>query len=125
MSRGSWAEPEHRADQQQRGSVVGGALGVAGGQGAELFEPVEAPLDDVALLVPVAVELRRSSTGRTELQPVRPLVALLRDRVGDAATAQRPAGGGMGVGPYGEEGIGKSERPPGAATVHPDIVEQG
>ena len=36
--------------------VVGGSFGVPDGQVAELFEPIEAALDDVALLVKFSVE---------------------------------------------------------------------
>src|SRR3712207_1054809 len=88
-------------------------------------EPVEAALHDVALLVPVAVELRWSPAGRPPGAPVRPLVALLRNRVGDAAAAQRPAGGGMGVGLVRDQVIGARARPPGADAGHPDGIQQG
>ena len=40
--------------------VVGGAFGVAGGQVAPVFDPVEAAFDDVALLVGLRVEVRWS-----------------------------------------------------------------
>ncbi len=90
-----------------------------------MLVPVDAALDGVPLLVPVAVEGRRPSTGRAELQPVRPLVALLRDRVGYAAAAPRSAGGGVGVGLVGDQVIGTLARPPRADAGHPDAVEQG
>jgi hypothetical protein len=50
------AEPEGDGGDDDFGSVVGASLGVAGGEAAELFEAVEAPLYDVAVLVDVGVE---------------------------------------------------------------------
>jgi hypothetical protein len=43
-----FAQPENDGGDDQDGPVVGGSLGVAGGQGAELLEPREAAFDDVA-----------------------------------------------------------------------------
>jgi len=40
-----------------------GAFGVTGRQRAPLLEPVEEPLDDVAVLVPLLVERRRPAAG--------------------------------------------------------------
>ncbi|WP_326958611.1 hypothetical protein [Amycolatopsis sp. NBC_01286] len=42
------------------GLVVGSAFGVADRQVTELFEPVEAAFDDVAVLVDLGIEGRRS-----------------------------------------------------------------
>jgi hypothetical protein len=39
------AEPEHGCGDEDSGAVIGGSLGVARGEIAELFEPVEAALD--------------------------------------------------------------------------------
>jgi hypothetical protein len=43
-----FAQLENDGGDDQDGPVVGGSLGVAGGQGAELLEPREAAFDDVA-----------------------------------------------------------------------------
>jgi hypothetical protein len=51
-----FAEPEDDCGEDEGGPVVGGAFGVAGGQGAELLESGEAAFNDVASGVDVLVE---------------------------------------------------------------------
>lgn len=55
MSCRSW-EPHHEGADDDEGAVVVGAFGVAGGDGSELFEPVEAAFDLVALGVEGGIE---------------------------------------------------------------------
>jgi hypothetical protein len=54
--------------------VAGGQLVETGGHGPELLEPAEAALDDVAGLVLLGVECRRSSAGRSTTPSARDLV---------------------------------------------------
>jgi len=66
---------EDDAGEDDLGAVVGGSFGEPGGQAAELFEPVEASLDDVAELVEAGVEGRGRRPGSKAggLPPALPL----------------------------------------------------
>jgi hypothetical protein len=67
------------------------SLSVRIGQTAPLLEPVDAPLDRVALLVRLGVEGRRATAGATSPQTVTDLVGRLRNDCADPALAQLPA----------------------------------
>lgn len=56
------SEPEHDRGDDQFGLVVSRPFGITRGQVPELFEPIEAAFDHVALLVQLGVEHRRPST---------------------------------------------------------------
>ena len=58
--------------------VAGDAFGIAGGQATELFEPVEAPLDDIAVLVGDRVEDGWSAAGCAAVLAPGNLVGSLR-----------------------------------------------
>src|SRR5688572_29792397 len=121
---GIFAEPEDDGGDDQDGAVVGGAFGVAGGQGAELLEPGEAALDDVAAGIDLPVEGRWAAAGRAlGLAPVG-LVGAFGAGEGDAAGAQRGPGGGVGVGPVGDHPVRASARSAGAGAGDRDLVEQ-
>src|SRR5215204_3353682 len=65
--RGPTLEPEQDRGQREHPQVVGGPLLVAGGDPAPLLEPVDQPLDHVALPVGLPIE-----------GPIRDLVGLRR-----------------------------------------------
>ena len=83
-------------------------LVVAGGDATPLLEPVERPLDDVALLVVLGVVADRAAAAGAALGAVAGLVGGLGDDRGDASSAQMgpvaaggvrlvpPQGGGAG-----------------------------
>ena len=57
------SEPEDDGGDDEFGSPVGEAFGVAGGEVAELLEPGEASLDHVAVAVDVGIEVGWAATG--------------------------------------------------------------
>ena len=91
------AQPALARDGEGDGCLVGlGGLVVAGGDAAPLLEAVEAPLDDVAPLVDLLVEGRRTSAPTAASEPVVNLVGPLRDGVPDVPSPQ-PAAYGFGA----------------------------
>src|SRR3954453_8177843 len=94
---GIFAEPQDDGGDDQGGAEVGGSFGVAGGQGAELLEPSEAALNDVAPGVDGLIEPGWPATGGA-LGLAGDLIGALGTGEGDASVAQRAAGGGVGVG---------------------------
>lgn len=97
------AQPQHDRREDQLGPAAGCPLGVAGGQPAEPLEPVEAPLDHVAVGVTLRVERRRSPTTGAFRRAAGDLVGLLRAGEPDPAPAQRGPGAGVGVGIVGQD----------------------
>jgi len=84
---------------QDEGSAVDeDVVIVAGGQCPPLPDVGEGAFDDVTVLVGLGVEGDRSPAGGATPGPVGDLVGPLRDHGGDAASAQRVAGGSGAVG---------------------------
>lgn len=74
----------------QCGLVSDGELVCPQGQAGPLFEPVDASLDRVALLVCLSVEGRRAAAGVTSPQTVTNLIGRLRNDGTDPSPAQLP-----------------------------------
>jgi hypothetical protein len=83
-----FAEPEDECREVESGPVAGGECVEAGGDGAELLEPVEAAFYDVAGLVELAVEGRRPAAGPAAPYAVGLLAGPFRDHRPDAPAAQ-------------------------------------
>src|SRR6266567_2143573 len=88
---------DHQACQENTTEVGGGVLVVAGGDSAPLFEPAEAALNGVAVLVDLAVERGRPPTRRSLGLAAFDLIATFGDRVGDLLGPQVRSGAGMGI----------------------------
>lgn len=86
-----FAEPENECCEVESGPVAGREFVEAGRDGPELFEPIEAAFDDVADLVEVTIEGRRSAAGPAAPHPVGPLISPFRDHRPDAPAPQRLA----------------------------------
>ena len=104
--------------------VVGGAFGVAGRQVAELFEPVEAAFDDVALFVAFSVEC-----GRPPREPFAARCAIWSSRSGQTMRMRRRrphrfSGGGVGVGLVQDHRLGAASWPARPFPLDTDPVEQ-
>ncbi|OII68634.1 hypothetical protein BJP39_20650 [Streptomyces sp. CC77] len=69
----------------ERGLVGDGELVRSHGQTTPLLEPVDAPLDGIALLVCLSVEAGRATTGATSPQTVTDLVGRLRNHGTDTS----------------------------------------
>lgn len=95
----------------------------ADGDGAEVLEPVDAALDDVAALVGLCIEVRRSAASAPTSQAMTPRVTPLRADAADAALLQRPARGGRAVGPVHPQHRGPLARTPSTQARHPDRIE--
>jgi hypothetical protein len=85
VSPGSCSAPEDQTGEEYSAAVVAGGLVVAGGDRSPLLEPVEATLDDVALLVELGVEGVR--TAGSASATTRELVVALGDSGLDPASA--------------------------------------
>src|SRR5690606_26425588 len=118
------AEPEDDRGEREFGAVVGGSFGVAGGQGTELLEPVEAPFHDVTTLVDLRVEHRWAPAAMALTEPVGGVVLLLRAGERDATAAQGPAGGGAGVGLVRQDPVRTLPGPAGPVALDADLVQQ-
>ena len=68
-------EPDQGADDDDEGFVELGSFGVAGGEGGVLLEPVQAPLNEVALAVQLSVNVRWPPPDRPASGPVVALIA--------------------------------------------------
>lgn len=118
------SEPEGDGGDDDFGSVVGGSFGVAGGEASELFEPVEAAFDDVALLVGVFVEGGWAAAGGASGSSAGDLVGAFRAREADPAVPERSSGGGMGVGLVRDHSPGPFPWPATPRRTDADLVQQ-
>ncbi len=73
-----FAEPENRGCHEEFSQPVDGSFGVAGREVAELLEPAEAALDDVAARVLLGVELWWAATAGAFREAAGAVVGLLR-----------------------------------------------
>jgi hypothetical protein len=103
---------------------MSGSLGVAGGQAAELLEPVEATLDDVAVGVEPGVEQWWSPAAAAFGGAAGDLVRALRGGERDPAPAQHGPGRGMGVGLVGQDPIRALAGSAGSVAADRDLIEQ-
>jgi hypothetical protein len=78
MFLGSCTEPDHESCEGDGSEVHGGALFVAGSNGAEALEPVDGMLDSVAFLVALTVECGGPSAMGASALPVPELVEATR-----------------------------------------------
>ena len=118
MSRRSWdgvAEPDPDRGDVDGSAVDEVALVVAGGDGPVLAEPVEGPLDGVALLVGHGVEGGRAAAPAAAPEAVADLVGGLGDGGLDAASPQVGADRPAGVGLVGQDPAGPGPGPSRAA----------
>jgi hypothetical protein len=102
------------------GFVADGEFVVPGGDGAVAFEPVDAALDGVALLVDLPVEGGWSAALGAQLAAVGVLVGLARDGRPDPAPAQVTAVGLAGVGPVGQDPVRTGACPATCGAGNPD-----
>src|SRR5215216_2782837 len=106
-------DPEDYHRNQPEGAVAGGALVVAGGQGAELLAAVDQPLDAVAQPVHGAVEGASPALGS---QP--------GDGIADAAPAAVGAPRAPGVAPVAHHARGAHPRPATAGAADRALLQQ-
>src|SRR5919199_239868 len=106
-------DPEHNHRNQPEGAVAGGALVVAGGQGAELLAAVDQPLDPVAQPVHGAVEAAAAA--------LRPQPG---DGVADAAPSAVGAPRPPGVAPVAYHPTRAQTRPAAAGAPHRALLQQ-
>jgi hypothetical protein len=107
------------------GLVADGELVEAGGQGPVAFEPVDAALDRVPLLVDLAVEGRWTATVTAFVLAMLNAVGLLRDGAGDTALTQVGAVGAGPVGLIAQGPVRAGPGPPGPQPGHGDLVQDG
>jgi hypothetical protein len=74
----------------QCGLIGDGELVRSHGQTTPLLEPIDTPLDGVALLVCLSIESGRATTGATSPQSVTDLVGRLRDHGTDSSPTEMP-----------------------------------
>lgn len=116
----------HQQGCEGDGCVVGlGGLVVASGDAAPLFEAVEALLDDVAPLVDLVVEGRRTSVTAAASEPVADLVGPFRDGVPDVASPQPGAYGFGAVALVADDVVGADPGPSRPEPGHPDRLHHG
>jgi hypothetical protein len=96
---------QHDAGDDHFTAEVGGSLGVAGGEGAELLQAVDAALDDVALAIDLGIEGRWPSAGGALRLAVADLIKAFRDGRLDASAPQRLTGRAVGVGLMSMQGL--------------------
>ncbi len=84
-----FTEPGDECWEVELGPVSVGAFVEASRNGGELLEPVEAAFDDVASLVELTVEGRRSAAGPAVPHPIGLLVRSFGDHRPDALTSHR------------------------------------
>src|SRR5919199_6517528 len=105
-------DPEHNHRNQPEGAVAGGALVVAGGQGAELLAAVDQPLDPVAQPVHGAVE---AAAAALRPQP--------RDGVADTTPPTVGPPRAAGVALVAHHPRGAQPRPPAPGAAHGALLQ--
>ena len=118
------AEPDCDGGNDDFGSVVGDAFGVAGGEATELFQAVEAAFDDVALLVDGGVEARWPAAGWTSGLAAGDLVGPFRAGEADPETSHRPAGRGVRVRLVSDHPAGPASWSAAPGRADADLIEQ-
>jgi len=125
MDRMPLAPRTGRCRPHDAGPVVAGVFVVAGGDASPALEPVERPLDDVAVAVQLGVEARWPAATAALGRPVGDLVALLGDDHADSPATQGFPGRGVGVSLVGDDAVrAASRRSTDPSGGDPDVVDQ-
>lgn len=92
------------------------------GPAAPLLEPVDTPLDGIALLVRLGIERGRAASGTTPPEAVLDLIGGLQDDRSDPASAEMSANGAGGVHPVRKDHFRSGSESPRPHSRDPDPI---